>query len=320
MNEADYIWMDGALVPWGDARIHSLAHGVNHGTGVFEGIRCYESPQGPLIFRLDDHLARLVRSARTIAMELPWSGRELAEAVETLIIENGQSWAYIRLIATRGYGEMFINPEASPVTVVIASWLQPPSFPRERHPNGIRATISSWRRSEPNVIPPSAKVIGGYVNVALARAEAARAGFDEAIMLGPTGMVAEGTIENLFVVQDGTLFTPPASDGPLPGITRATVMTIAEDLGLPCFERSLSRADLYGADEVFLTGTGAEVVAVREVDGRTYEAPGSITELVARTYSAAVRGELDRYGDWLTRVAAERPRSAASIAADQARR
>jgi branched-chain amino acid aminotransferase len=302
MNEAAFVWVDGELVPWPEARIHFLAHGVNHGTGVFEGIRCYAGDSGSMIFRLGDHLARLARSARTIGMELGWTLRELEHAVQTVLVENHQSWAYIRIVAMRGYGEMFINPDSSPVTVMIASWLQPPSFPRDRHPTGIRATISSWRRSDPNAIPPTAKIVGGYVNVAMARAEAARAGFDEAVMLGPNGAVAEGTIENLFVAQDGTLITPPSSDGALPGITRASVMTIATDLGLRCTEHTLTRAELYGADEVFLTGTGAEVVPVGEVDGRRYDAPGELTNLIATRYSAAVRGEIAEYESWLTRI------------------
>lgn len=300
--------MDGALVPWDDARVHVLTHALNHGTAVFEGIRCYPGRRGPALFRLREHVDRLGRSARTLRMELPAGPGELCDAAAHLVRANGFDACYLRMLAYRGYGEMGIDAGRSPVRVWIAAWEQAPSFPAAAYEHGIRATVSSWRRGEPNVIPPSAKVAGAYVTASLARAEAAAAGFDEAIMLGPAGNVSEATIQNLFAVHDGRLTTPPLCDGPLPGITRATVMALARDAGIACAERSLTRADLYAADELLLTGTGAEIVAVRELDGRELAAPGPVTAALRDAYARAVRGDDGAHRDWLWPV----PRLAAA--------
>jgi branched-chain amino acid aminotransferase len=299
--------MDGRLVPWDDARVHVLTHALSHGTGVFEGIRCYETASGPALFRLGDHVDRLFRSGRVLLMDIPATRAELVAAALDVVRANGFDACYLRMLAYRAYGEMGINCDLSPVSVWVAAWQQAPSFSPRHDAEGVRATISSWRRNDPNVIAPGAKIAGAYVNASLARAEAVRAGFDEAIMLGANGNVSEATIQNVFAVVGGELCTPPLSDGPLPGLTRATVIELARDLGFACHERSLARSDLYGAEEVFLTGTGAEIVAVREIDGRVLRAPGALTATIRSAYADAVRGRDVRYVRWLDRVDAERP-------------
>ncbi|HEX6700324.1 MAG TPA: branched-chain amino acid transaminase [Gaiellaceae bacterium] len=302
---ADVIWMDGELVPWDEARVHVLTHALNHGTGVFEGIRSYPTASGPALFRLREHVERLFRSARVLAMDLPATPEELAEGVRTVVRANGFDACYLRMLAYRGFGEMGINCDLSPVSIWIAAWEQGPSFSPSRYIEGVRATISSWRRNDPNVIAPTAKIAGAYVNSSLARAEAVRAGFDDAIMLGANGNVAEATIQNVFVVADGVVSTPPLWDGPLPGITRATVLELARDRGIVTQERSLTRADLYAADEIFLTGTGAEIAALRELDGRRLAAPGALTATLKHAYADVVRGRDARYAHWLDPVEAE---------------
>jgi branched-chain amino acid aminotransferase len=302
VQAASWIWLDGELVAWDDARIHVLTHAFNHGTGVFEGIRCYATDAGPALFRLPEHVERLGRSGRAILTEAPFGADELASAAAELVAANGFEACYLRMIAFRAYGEMGINLEATPVSVAIAAWEQAPSFPREKRDAGLRTTVSAWRRSDPSTIPPDAKILGGYVNVALARAEAVRAGYDEAIMLGPSGSVAEGTIENVFVVRAGALATPPREDGPLPGITRATIIELAREAGLQCEERTVTRTDLYGAEEIFFTGTGVEIVGVREVDGRELGPPGPVTRMLEAAYRRAAEGRDDRYLHWLTPV------------------
>ena len=300
LNEAKFIWLDGELVPWRSATVHSLTHALAHGTGVFEGMRCFEVESGPAIFRLSDHLARLFDSARTMLMDIPWSSDDLGSALISLIRENEQSAAYIRMIAYRAYGEMFINPARNPISVVIASWVQPPSYAADKYKNGIRVTISSWRRPDANTVPSRAKVTGLYVTAGLARMEAERAGYDDAIMLAASGTLSEAVIANLFLVRDGALLTPSAADGPLLGITRATVLQLARDAANECQERSLSRQDLYGADEAFLTGTGVGVVPIREVDGRAFPAARPLTDLLSAGYAEATQGRARGYGHWLT--------------------
>lgn len=301
------IWLDGILVPWDDARVHVLTHALNHGTAVFEGIRCYATGGGPVLFRLEDHVERLGRSARTLDMKLPATADELAAAARELVVANELGACYLRMLAYRAYGEMGIDARRSPVSIWIAAWAQAPSFPPAAYEAGLRVTISSWRRGDANVIPPSAKIAGAYVTSSLARGEAARAGFDEAIMLAPNGNVSEASIENVFAVRDGELRTPPLSDGPLPGITRATVIDLAGDAGIPCRERSLTRADLYEAHEVFLTGTGAEIVPVREIDGRCFEPAGPVTAAVRNAYARVVAGRDERRTGWLSPIGVLEP-------------
>jgi branched-chain amino acid aminotransferase len=293
------IWMNGELVAWEDAKIHVLSHALHYGTGVFEGVRCYETQRGPAIFRLRDHLARMERSARIFMMDIPYEIDELVEATHELIRVNGLRSCYVRPIAYRGYGEIGVNPQGNPVDVSIAVWPWGTYLGEEALTKGVRMTVSSWRRHDPNIIPPQAKVTGAYINSVLAKVEALDKGFDEGIMLNPQGYISEATGENLFIVRDGELLTPPLAAGPLPGITRDSVITIAADLGMPLFERLLTRADLYLAEEMFCVGTAAEVTPVREVDGRVIGDPGPVTQALQQKYFQIVKGEDDKYADWL---------------------
>jgi branched-chain amino acid aminotransferase len=293
------IWMNGKLVDWRDATVHILTHALHYGTGVFEGIRCYETPHGPAVFRLHDHLMRMKRSGIIFMCELPYSVEELRSAVHELIRINGLKSCYVRPIAYRGYGEIGLNPENNPIDVAIAVWRWGTYLGDEALTKGIRMTVSSWRRHDPNIIPPQAKVTGGYVNSSMAKLEAVHAGYDEAIMLNPAGFISEATGENLFIVKDGELLTPPISAGPLPGVTRDTVIKIAADMGMQVFERTLTRADLYTAEEMFCVGTAAEVTPVREVDERVIGDAGPITQAIQQRYFAIVKGEDEKYYDWL---------------------
>ena len=296
------IWMNGNLVAWDDAKVHVLTHALHYGTGVFEGVRCYETARGPAIFRLRDHLSRMERSARIFMMDLPYGVDELVEATRELVRVNGLRSCYVRPISYRGYGEIGVNPRGNPVDVCIAVWPWGTYLGEDALTNGVRMTVSSWRRHDPNIIPPQAKVTGAYVNSVLAKMEALDKGFDEGIMLNPQGYVSEATGENLFIVRDGELLTPPLAAGPLPGITRDSVIAIAADLGMRVFERMLSRADLYLAEEMFCVGTAAEVTPVREVDGRVIGDPGPVTQALQQKYFQIVKGEDDKYADWLDYV------------------
>jgi branched-chain amino acid aminotransferase len=294
------VWMNGRQVDWQDATIHVLTHALHYGTGVFEGIRCYETTRGPGVFRLRDHLERMDRSARIFMMELPYSCEELIAATHDLIKVNGLRSCYVRPIAYRGFGgEMGVNPEQNPVDVAIAVWAWGTYLGDAALKEGVRMTISSWRRHDPNIIPPSAKVTGAYINSSMAKLEAVHNGFDEAIMLNPDGFVSEATGENIFIVKNGEILTPPLIAGPLPGITRATILKIAADLGMPIFERALTRADLYTAEEVFCSGTAAELTPVREIDGRSIGDPGPITQTLQQKYFSIVKGEDEKYFDWI---------------------
>jgi branched-chain amino acid aminotransferase len=300
IEAAKKIWMDGNLVDWEDARIHILSHIVQYGTGVFEGIRAYETPRGPAVFRLNDHLKRLSRSAALYRISIPYSLEELAAAVKDTIRANELQSCYIRPLAYHGYGEMGVNLLSSPVNVAIAAWPWGAYLGEESCEVGVRLKVSSWRRHDPNIVPPAAKATGQYINSALAKAEAIEAGYDEAIMLNPNGMVADGSGENLFAIRDGVLLTPPEHAGILLGVTRDSVMKIAGDLGYEVRQRPLVRSDLYIADEVFLCGTAAEIVPVREVDDRPVGpgARGPITKELQGVYDEAVRGRDERYTSW----------------------
>ncbi|HEV2755898.1 MAG TPA: branched-chain amino acid transaminase [Actinomycetota bacterium] len=296
------IWMNGRMVAWEDAKIHVLSHALHYGTGVFEGVRCYETARGPAIFRLRDHLLRMERSARIFMMEIPHGVDELVEATRDLVRVNGLRSCYVRPIAYRGYGEIGVNPAGNPVDVCIAVWPWGTYLGEEALTKGVRMTVSSWRRHDPNIIPPQAKVTGAYVNSVLAKMEALDKGFDEGIMLNPQGYISEATGENLFIVRDGELLTPPLAAGPLPGITRDSIIAIAADLGMRVFERMLTRADLYLAEEMFCVGTAAEVTPVREVDGRVIGDPGPVTQALQQKYFQIVKGEDEKYSDWLDYV------------------
>jgi branched-chain amino acid aminotransferase len=298
------IWMDGKLLDWEDATVHVLTHGLHYGSGVFEGIRAYETKRGPAVFRLPDHIRRLFRSAHVYLMEIPFSQEELVQAVRDTVRENGLTACYIRPLVYRGYGEMGLNPLPAPINVTVACWPWGLYLGEESIERGVRAKISSWKRSDHNILPPGAKATGQYINSGLAKVEALKAGYDECIFLNMAGYVTDGSGENIFAVKEGVLFTPTLSAGCLDGITRDSVITIAHDLGYEVVERNLSRFDLYTSDEAFFTGTAAEVAPIREVDDRPVGAGerGPITKELQQTFFAAVRGEIAQYGSWLTYV------------------
>jgi branched-chain amino acid aminotransferase len=291
--------MDGELVDWDDATVHVLTHTLHYGSGVFEGIRAYPTSRGPAVFRLTDHIRRLHDSASLLLMELPFSVEELVEATKETVRVNEVEGCYIRPLAYLGYGEMGLNPLPCKVNVSIAVWPWGTYLGDEGINRGVRMKISTWRRMDPNINPVAAKGTGIYVNSSLAKVEALKGGYDEAVLLNSNGEVSEATGENLFVVTNGVLRTPPLSSGALEGITRDSVMTIARDLGYEVREEVLLRTDLYLADEAFLTGTAAEVVPIREVDDREIGDPGEITRKIQETYFATVRGEVEKYADWL---------------------
>ena len=301
MQETDKIWMNGELVDWADAKVHVGVHGLHYGTGVFEGIRCYDTPKGPEIFRLTDHLARLHNSARLLYMEIPFPVEELKAACNELIAENGLPECYVRPIAFYGYGELGVATRGNPVEVVIMSWPWAPYLGQEALQKGIRAKISSWQRVSPNIVPHVSKATGVYLNSMLAVTEANNAGYDEAILLTPEGLVADGSGENIFVVRDGVIYTPDLATGILPGITRDTVTQIAQDLGYTVVEKALIRSDLYLADEVFMCGTAAEVTPLASVDDHELSV-GPVTFEIQKAYLSTVRGETERWGQWLELV------------------
>jgi branched-chain amino acid aminotransferase len=302
IQKVDKIWMDGELVAWDDARIHILTHSLHYGSGVFEGIRAYATSQGPAVFRLTDHIHRLFNSAKVYLIDIPFTADELIEAVKDTVRANGLESCYIRPIVYLGYGEMGLNPLPCPVNVSIAVWPWGTYLGEEGIRRGVRVKISSWQRHDPNAVPIAAKGTGMYANSSMAKVEALKAGYDEAILLSPQGYVSECTGENLFVVKRGRLLTPPVAAGALEGITQHSVTTIAEDLGFDVEEANLLRTDVYLAEEAFLTGTAAEVVPIRSVDDREIGEPGPITRAVQETYFATVRGEVDRYKDWVEHV------------------
>ncbi|MEN3316479.1 MAG: branched-chain amino acid aminotransferase [Acidimicrobiaceae bacterium] len=302
LQTVDKIWMDGELVAWDEAKVHVLTHSLHYGSGVFEGIRAYATDRGAAVFRLTEHINRLFASAGIFMIDIPFTPAELVEAVKETVRVNGLDACYIRPIAYLGYGEMGLNPLPCPVNVSIAVWPWGTYLGDEGLLRGVRMKVSSWQRHDPNAVPVAAKGTGMYVNSSLAKVEALKAGYDEAILLSPQGYVSECTGENLFVVKHGKLLTPPVSAGALEGITQDTVVTIARDLGYEVAEANLLRTDLYLAEEAFLTGTAAEVVPIRSVDDREIGAPGPITKAVQETYFATVRGEVDRYKDWLEHV------------------
>jgi branched-chain amino acid aminotransferase len=299
MNEADYIWMNGEIVRWEDARVHVLTHALHYGSGVFEGIRAYETERGTAVFRHQDHLARLHRSAELYYMELPFSLEKIREATHELIRRNNLRSCYIRPIAFRGYGEMGLFPLNTPVEIVVAVWPWGAYLGEEGQRHGIRAKVASWRRMSPDSFIPQAKACGQYLNSILAKIESAKAGYDEAILLDDHGHVSEGSGENIFVVREGTISTPPASASILEGITSASVKQIAADLGFEVVERNIARGELYQADEVFLTGTAAEVVPVREVDDHMLGEPGELTQAIQKRFFEAIQGKRDEYLEWL---------------------
>ncbi|HEY3920625.1 MAG TPA: branched-chain amino acid transaminase [Gaiellaceae bacterium] len=297
MEPTEKIWMNGELVDWDDARIHVGAHGLHYGTGVFEGVRCYDTPKGPAVFRGTDHMQRLHNSARLINMEIPYSVDELRTATTDLLGACNLRECYIRPIAFYGSGQLGVSARGNPVETVIMAWPWGTYLGEEALRSGIRTKISSWQRVPPNVIPHASKATGVYLNSMLAVSEAQRAGYDEAIMLTPEGTVADGPGETIFMVRDGVISTPGLETGILHGITRDSVITIAKSLGYAVHERTLIRSDLYLADEVFMCGTAAEVTPVRSVDDHEIGV-GDVTLEIQRNYLDTVRGATDRFADW----------------------
>ena len=305
MEQADLIWHNGELIAWEDAKIHVLTHGLHYGTGVFEGERAYETQSGPAIFRHHDHLERLLTSAELYYMPVPYSLKELRAATHELIAANSLRECYIRPIVYRGYGQMGLYPLDSPVDVTIAVWPWGTYLGEEGKANGIRAKVSSWRRIPHEALIPHAKACGQYLNSVLAKIEASKAGYDEAILLDSHGFVCEGSGENIYAVRNGTIITPPQTAGILDGISRRSIIQIARDLGYELIERDLARAELYMADEVFLTGTAAELVPVRELDDHPIGGgrPGPITKEIQQVFDDALHGRDPRYAEWLDVVA-----------------
>jgi branched-chain amino acid aminotransferase len=297
MEATEKIWMNGELVDWDDARVHVGAHGLHYGTGVFEGIRCYDTPKGPAVFRLTDHMKRLHDSARLIYMDLPFSVAELTAGCNELLVRNGLSESYIRPIAFYGFGQLGVSARGNPVEVAIMSWPWGTYLGEEALQSGIRVKISSWQRIPANVVPHASKATGVYLNSMLAVTEAQKAGYDEAILLTPDGYVADGPGETIFVVRNGVIYTPDLSTGILPGITRDSVTKIARELGYEVIEKALIRSDLYLADEVFMCGTAAEVTPLRSIDDHELGV-GPITQKIQRAYLDTVRGASERWDRW----------------------
>lgn len=294
------IWMNGTLVDWDDAKIHILNPTLHYGWGVFEGIRAYGTARGPAVFRLTDHINRLYRSAKIYLMEPAFTADEVIAATKEVVRLAEVESCYIRPLVYLGYGEMGLNPLPSHVEVAVACWPWGLYLGPEAMANGCRAMTSSWQHINQNSIAPQGKGTGQYVNSSLSKVAALKAGYDEAVLLSPAGNVVQGTGENIFIVQGRTLVTPPIQEGLLAGITRESVMTIGRDLGYEVVEHALVRTDLYMADEAFFTGTAAEIVPIASVDDRNVGSgkPGPVAKEIIDVFSAATRGEVDRYKEW----------------------
>jgi len=302
VEKAEFIWHSGKFVPWDEAQVHVLTHGLHYGTGVFEGVRCYDGEKGPAIFRHAEHLRRLDQSARMYYLDIPFSAEEIGEATRELIRKNGLRDCYIRPLAFRGYGEMGLYAKSAPVELIIAAWPWGAYLGEDGKKHGIRAKVSSWRRVSGAGLIPHAKASGQYLNSILAKTESANAGYEEAILLDDRGFVCEGSGENIFVVKDGKVFTPPQVASILDGITRKSVMQILEDRGFPVVERDIARSELYTADEVFMCGTAAEIVPVREIDDHSLGEPGEVTQMVQAKFEDAIYGRAPEYAEWLDLV------------------
>lgn len=307
MQPTEYIWQNGDFVAWDEARVHVLTHGLHYGTGVFEGVRCYDTPKGPAIFRGIPHMERLVRSAKLYYMELEYSAEQLLDFTKQVVVKNGLTDCYIRPLAFRGYGEMGLFPLNSPIEYSISAWEWASYLGDDGKNNGIRAVISSWLRMSGKSFIPQAKASGQYLNSILAKLEAHHAGYQEAILLDERGFVCEGTGENIFVVRGGEIATPGLNSSILEGVNRDAVMQIAGDMGMTVVERDITRTELILADEVFMTGTAAELVPVREIDDHTIGEPGPITRQLQAKFEDALHGRAPEYEHWLDYVAASKP-------------
>lgn len=296
------IWMNGKFVEWDKAKVHVLSHALHYGSGVFEGIRCYNTKKGPAIFRHREHMQRLFESAKIYFMKIPYSSTQLMEATKKLIKVNKLKECYIRPIVFRGYGEMGLNPLKNPVEVAIAVWPWGTYLGEEGLKKGIRVKISSYQRISNNSLPPNAKACGQYINSILAKLEALECGYEEAVLLDERGLVSEGPGENIFMVKNGVIYTPPLHAGVLPGITRDSVIKLARDMNFKVIECDISRGQLYTADELFFTGTAAELTPIREIDSRVIGKPGKITKKLQDKFFQVVRGEDSTYEMWLDYV------------------
>ena len=309
------IWMNGALVNWGDAKIHVASHVIHYGSGVFEGARCYDTARGPACFRLDAHMRRLLDSARIYRMDVPYDQQTLTDAVIDLIQVNKFRACYIRPLVYRGYDTLGVHAGACPVDVAIMLWEWPAYFTKEAIEEGIDVKISTWARNAPNTTPAMAKSVANYANAQLIKMEAVVDGYTEAIALDTQGNLSEGSGQNLFIVRDGVIYTPPIGNSVLAGITRDCVLTIARDLGFDVREQTLPREMLYVGDEVFFVGTAVEVTPIRSVDritvGRGRRGP--ITEAIQQRFFQIVRGETPDTHGWLQYV--QTPAATASGAA-----
>jgi branched-chain amino acid aminotransferase len=301
----DEVWLDGEFVDFEDAQVHVLTHALHYGTGVFEGVRCYETADGPAIFRWDEHLQRLYDSAKPYDIEIPFDPEELTEATVELIDREGLASCYIRPIAFYGYGPLGLNPANSPVQVAVAVWPWGAYLGEEALEEGVDVAISSWRKYASSQIPTNAKTTGAYVNSVLASLEAKSNGYTEAVVLNKEGQVAEGPGENLFLVRDGEIFTPGLAESNLDGITRRTVIQLARDMGYTVYDQAtISRGELYTADELFFSGTAAEVTPIRSVDDNVVGegTKGPVTDEIQTQFFDLVEGDLAGYDDWFTDV------------------
>jgi len=302
IHEVDYIWKNGEMFRWADATTHVLTHALHYGTAVFEGIRCYKTEGGPAVFRGREHLARMLASGRMIMMDIPYSLEELVEAVGQTINANGLEECYVRPIAYRGYGAIGVNPTAAPIDVVIAVWPWGDYLGETALRDGVSVAISTWRQRGINSIPGAIKSSASYLNSGLANIEAVGHGYNEAILLTESGVVAEGSGENIFIVKNKVVITPPLSDGVLEGLTRDSIIQIARSLGYEVQERSIARTQLYTADEVFFTGTAAELTPINAVDDRRIGPPGPVTLELQRRFFEIAKGRVPEYEPWLMRV------------------
>jgi branched-chain amino acid aminotransferase len=303
-SESKWVWMDGHVIPWQNATTHVSAHALHYGSGVFEGMRCYETSDGPAVFRLDAHLERLYASAEIHGITIPFTREELADGVDEIVSLNNFRSCYVRPICYLGSGSLGVHPGNNPVEVVILAWPWAPYLGAEGLKQGVRVTVSPWRKFESRMMPTIAKACGQYLNSMLAVRDAVNRGFAEALLLDSEGHLAEGSGENLFIVRDGKLLTNDERHSILLGITRDAVLTIARDLGYQIEVRALELEDLLLADEAFFTGTAAEVTPIREVDGTAIgkRTPGLVTEEIQRVFFDATSGRDQRYRGWLHRI------------------
>src|SRR3984893_12959094 len=309
LTPTEKIWHNGRFIKWDYAKIHVLSHVVSYGSSIFEGIRCYATSNGPAVFRLHEHVRRMADSAKIYRMDLPYSREALAEAILELVRVNGLPSCYVRPIALRAYGDIGVNPLKNPIDVYLACWEWGKYLGEEALADGVDVCVSSWNRIAPNTLPALAKAGANYMNSQLIRMEASINGYDEGIALDEAGYVSEGSGENIFLVRDGKILTPPLGASVLPGITRDTVVTLAQSLGIPLVETIIPREMLYIADEVFFSGTAAEITPIRSVD-RIVVGNGSrgpITEILQRAFFDLIDGRVpDRFG-WLTNVNVPQP-------------